>query len=165
MAPIPIPADKRFWRRVEKLDGENACWLYRGTLNKGYGHFWTREDHAIYAHVFSYRLHYGDIPEGLKVLHRCDVRDCVRPDHLWLGTQSENIQDMLKKGRGNYLSGPDNPMYGMSGDKNPMFGKTRSHSEESKKKMSLSQTGRKHSEETKRKIGEARARAHRRNGG
>ncbi len=44
-------------------------------------------------------LSHGNIPNGLVVCHTCDVRNCVRPDHLWLGTQMENVQDSIKKGR------------------------------------------------------------------
>lgn len=51
------------------------------------------------AHRFSYELHYGDIPGNMCVLHRCDNRLCVRPDHLFLGTLKENVRDMMAKQR------------------------------------------------------------------
>ena len=76
-----------------------GCWLWTGSHNKtGYGYL-----HAygglVLAHRFSYMLHKGPIPDGLFVCHACDVRDCVNPDHLWLGTQTDNMHDASVKGR------------------------------------------------------------------
>lgn len=66
----------------------------------GYGtlHAEDNEFGVYSAHRYSYRIHNGDL-NGLQVLHKCDVRSCVNPDHLFLGTQSENICDMDRKGR------------------------------------------------------------------
>lgn len=55
----------------------------------------------IDAHRASWLVHRGPIPKGMQVLHRCDVKTCVNPDHLWIGTQKDNIADMMAKGRAN----------------------------------------------------------------
>lgn len=76
-----------------------GCWIWTAAIgNKGYGHFWSvvRPEPA---HRVSYRLHNGEIADGLLVLHRCDNRLCVNPDHLFLGTNQDNMTDMVKKDR------------------------------------------------------------------
>jgi hypothetical protein len=90
----PLPA--RFWEKVAKTDG---CWYWLGArISKGYGTF--RSGPRIEkAHRYSWQLHFGPIPAGLHVLHHCDVPACVRPAHLWLGTNSDNMADRCQKGR------------------------------------------------------------------
>lgn len=84
-----------FWQRVNKTDG---CWLYTGIVDRwGYGAVIVFE-RRFKAHRVSWMLHYGDIPGDMRVCHKCDVTRCVRPDHLFLGTQAENLEDMGKKG-------------------------------------------------------------------
>lgn len=76
-----------------------GCWLWAGPLNFGYGQFGIKGV-TKRAHRVSYQIYKGEIPKGLFVCHTCDERGCVNPDHLWLGTNKENLHDMMKKGRG-----------------------------------------------------------------
>lgn len=98
--------EARFWAKVEKRD--NDCWLWLGAKNQdGYGHFKVG-NRAISAHRIAYVLKVGSIPTGVSILHSCDNRACVRPDHLFMGTQLDNVTDMMRKGRGNKASGDRN---------------------------------------------------------
>ena len=93
---------ERFWSKVQKTD---ECWIWTASRKfDGYGRFWYH-GREILAHRFSWKLHNGIIPEGLNVLHKCDNPPCVRPNHLLLGTQYDNIQDKLLKGRYEPLRG------------------------------------------------------------
>lgn len=86
--------DKKFVKR------ESGCWEWTGFVsNLGYGRFQIgRIQH--FSHRLSYAINKGPITGWLFVCHSCDNRLCVNPDHLWLGTHSDNMQDMLRKGRG-----------------------------------------------------------------
>lgn len=89
-------AAERFWAKVRKSEG---CWLWIGaTRRDGYGHF-KLNGKAVAAHRVAYELGNGPIPDGLYVCHRCDVRNCCRPSHLFLGTCADNLRDMVAKGR------------------------------------------------------------------
>lgn len=99
-----------FWSKVDKQGPIHPifgpCWVWTGTKDaKGYGFTWIGPDRKTRQHIrthrLSYRLHVGSIPDGLSVLHRCDNTSCVRPDHLFLGTQLDNMRDMCRKGRHN----------------------------------------------------------------
>lgn len=92
-----LPA--RFWAFVDKRT-EDECWPWKGAiLGFGYGHT-AAAGKKITAHRLSYLLHYGSIPDGMCVLHRCDNPPCCNPRHLFVGTKIDNIDDMNAKGRG-----------------------------------------------------------------
>lgn len=76
----------------------SGCWLWTGALiGGGYGAFFT--DHQWKAHRFSYQIHKGDIPDHLMVRHTCDQASCVNPDHLFLGTHQDNMDDKVRRNR------------------------------------------------------------------
>ena len=92
-----VPLAERFWDKVNKSDG---CWTWTAASNeKGYGVIGAGNGRNVLAHRASWSLAFGPIPDRLKVLHRCDVPSCVRPDHLFLGTAADNTADMIAKGR------------------------------------------------------------------
>jgi len=77
-----------------------GCWLWMGSCgNSGYGKLSIGHSQRISAHRASYALFNGPIEDNACVLHKCDVRTCVNPDHLFLGTKADNTQDMVRKGR------------------------------------------------------------------
>src|SRR5262245_37441309 len=102
------PLEERFWEKVRKSDG---CWLWTGaTDSKGYGEIGTGRGH-IAAHRLAYELVHGPFDPALHVCHRCDVPACVRPEHLFLGTHTDNMRDMTTKGR-------RGTGYGIKGERN-----------------------------------------------
>lgn len=100
-----------FWAKVD-IRGEAQCWLWAASRTQlGYGHFWLNMKNQK-AHRVAWTLTNGSIPPGLRVLHHCDVRACVNPAHLWLGTQSDNMKDAAVKGRLNIAASTLNlPQY------------------------------------------------------
>ena len=92
--------EENFWIKVAITD-DDSCWEFTGFQNKtGYGSFKPRRQaRTTLAHRFSWKITYGPIPHDLFVLHGCDNKICVRPDHLFLGTQRDNVRDAIQKGR------------------------------------------------------------------
>ncbi len=86
---------ERFWEKVKKQDG---CWEWQsGARGGGYGGF-KIDGRAWLAHRVSWIINYGNIPEGLNILHKCNNKNCVNPNHLYVGTQKENVRDAIDAG-------------------------------------------------------------------
>lgn len=110
-----VPLVDRFWPKVNRegpLDPrmDSCCWEWKGMrFRNGYGGILSThvngKHRTLLAHRVSYEMSNGPIPEGLCVLHVCDNRKCVRPDHLFLGTAADNIHDMIAKGRAAVVDG------------------------------------------------------------
>lgn len=95
--PSRPPAD-RLWEKVDKHPGD-GCWVFTGAKNAdGYGVIWVA-GRTVLAHRLAWELAYGPIPDGMDALHSCDNPPCARLDHLHLGTQQINVEEMVARGR------------------------------------------------------------------
>lgn len=98
MAPPKISPEIRFYQKIDMLP--DSCWIWLASLwPDGYGKFVPFHNGSMRAHRWSYEYHIGPIPEDLLVLHECDVKECVNPDHLFLGTHKDNMKDRNNKNR------------------------------------------------------------------
>ncbi len=96
---------ERFGKYVKKTD---TCWLWIGSkCPKGYGRM-NVKGKSVIAPRISWKIHYGGIPQGKYVLHKCDNPSCVNPDHLYLGNQYDNMADMYRSGRAKHKRGEEN---------------------------------------------------------
>lgn len=97
----PWPIMKRLMSHVQKVEG--GCWIWTGARkSKGYGSMRIgpkSRSRTVAVHRLMWAETHGPIPVGFCVLHHCDNPPCINPDHLWLGTNSDNILDKMRKGR------------------------------------------------------------------
>jgi HNH endonuclease len=97
---VTKPLEDRFWSKVDKSAGPNGCWLWTGSKTElGYG--WIRRDGiAVKSSRVAWELANGKrIPEGMQACHRCDNPPCVNPEHIFVGSNEDNVADRIRKGR------------------------------------------------------------------
>lgn len=107
MSRTAVTIETRLWPKIAKA-GPDECWIWTASRNAtGYGTIQAEGGlRPLLSHRVVYELTCGPIPAGMNVLHRCDNPACCNPDHLWLGSQIENIADMNIKGRNGHLGRP-----------------------------------------------------------
>lgn len=112
-----MPNRKEFEEWLLPPDAQ-GCRIFTGhKMKNGYGTVRRNNPRRkVLAHRLAYELAYGAIPEGMHVLHRCDVRSCCEPTHLFLGTNQDNIADRVAKGRSHVMRGTDSPRAKLSAE-------------------------------------------------
>lgn len=117
----------RFWSKVDKTSDPNGCWVWTAYKDpNGYGRFY----HGKLCHRISYEINVGPIDKGLCICHHCDNPGCVNPDHLFVGTHQDNMDDKKRKGRQAILNAELNGFYG------------KTHTDEMKQHLSQVRKGR-----------------------
>jgi hypothetical protein len=102
MGRPPTPPEVRFWTYVNKTD---SCWLWTGAISsRGYGNFRGPNSRQVGAHIYSYELVNGPVPQGMFVDHACRVQRCVNPDHLAAKTNKENQENRGDQANADNLS-------------------------------------------------------------
>lgn len=110
---VTLPLAERLQNKYQ-IDPATQCWNWKGSLRRGYGYLKSGKT-KLSAHRSSWEIHFGKVPSGQWVLHKCDNPKCVNPDHLFLGTALDNNLDMMRKGRaklrnsGTLRPGEENP--------------------------------------------------------
>lgn len=93
-----VSSEELFFKNISNESHPNDCWIYKHTNQEGYGKI-TINQKTVLAHRYSYQINIDIISDGLCVCHKCDNPPCVNPDHLFLGTNGDNMQDKQIKGR------------------------------------------------------------------
>lgn len=110
LIPRAASLKERLYARLDTSGGPDACWEWMGyrrpqrTSRLGYARMGIGRNQTDYVHRVSYVVHHGPIPDGMFVCHRCDNPPCGNPNHLFLGTQTDNMRDMLGKNRGRWAA-------------------------------------------------------------
>ena len=103
LTPKPKETSQQYMRNRTRIL-ENGCWEWQQSKYLGYGRL-IREGKTWPAHAYSYTVFVGPIPKGLQINHKCHNRSCVNPEHLYAGTQKDNVRDMNEAGRRNQVRG------------------------------------------------------------
>ena len=108
-----MPITERIKRNIT-INPITKCWEWNGSKRRGYGRMTvgSRTDgtrRSVSAHRVSYELYHGEIPDGMEVCHTCDNPCCVNPEHLFIGTRQDNVDDRERKGRNITFTGEEQP--------------------------------------------------------